>query len=44
MPEITYPEKEIKKRVIPKKPVNKSGNVYVGRDCEGCDVEVIVLK
>lgn len=44
MPAITYNENEIIERVIPNKPVNKSGNVYVGRKYEGCDIEVIVLK
>ena len=44
MAEILYDEKKIIKRVIPEKPVNTSGQVYVGRKHAGRMTEVIVLK
>jgi len=34
----------IQARVTPKKPVNKSGYVYAGREYFGSMVEIIILK
>ena len=46
MPEsaLIYFSPEIDKRVIPKKPVNASGYVYVGREFKGQMVECLILK
>ena len=41
---ISYDEKKIVKRVIPKRPVNGSGQVYAGREYAGSKAEVIILK
>lgn len=44
MPTITYKESEILERGKTKKPVNKSGNIYVGREHTGKNVEWIIFK
>ena len=44
MAEILYDEKKIVKRVIPRRPVNDSGQVYAGREYAGKRAEVIILK
>ena len=41
---IFFTKDQIKARVTPKKPVNKSGYVYAGREYNGVMVEIIVLK
>lgn len=46
MPEdaLIYFLSEIDKRIIPKKPVNSSGYVYVGREFTGQMTECMILK
>ena len=41
---IVFFKDEIEARIAPKKPVNESGYVYVGREFKGKYVECIILK
>lgn len=41
---IFYTKDQIKAKVTPNKPVNKSGYVYAGREHFGSKVEVIILN
>ncbi|NOR85578.1 hypothetical protein GQ473_05670 [archaeon] len=46
MPEsaLIYFSFDVDKRIVPKKPVNRSGYAYVGREFTGKMVECLILK